>query len=114
MHRATTGVEAGLRPDAEVAAEALATYKKRNDLAIVDLCSGQFKSTVVCPDCKLVSRTFDPYFRLVLCECGVWLTLGRSSLNPLLAPQRVSSAGEGVDRRAHQDHAREEGWRTQG
>ena len=28
----------------------------------MDLCSGQFRSTVVCPDCKLVSKTFDPYF----------------------------------------------------
>ena len=66
MKEYTEAVEAKGRPDAAVAAEALATYKKRNDSAVVDLCSGQFRSTVVCPDCGLVSKTFDPYFSVSL------------------------------------------------
>lgn len=58
----TSPVDANGRPDAEVAADALATYKKRNDSALTDLCSGLFRSTLVCPDCGLVSKTFDPFF----------------------------------------------------
>jgi len=42
----TENVEAKGRPDEVVAAEALETYKKRNDSFLVDLCSGQFRSTV--------------------------------------------------------------------
>lgn len=36
----------------------------RNDSKIVDLFQGQFKSTLVCPDCQKVSITFDPYMYL--------------------------------------------------
>ncbi|KAG8996062.1 CSN-associated deubiquitinating enzyme Ubp12 [Tulasnella sp. JGI-2019a] len=41
-------------------------YKKRNDSVIVDLFQGQYKSTLVCPDCQKVSVTFDPFMYLTL------------------------------------------------
>ena len=53
--------EAAGRPDAEVAAEAWAGHKARNDSVIVDLCQAQYKSTLVCPACATTSVTFDPY-----------------------------------------------------
>lgn len=31
-------------------------YKKRNDSVIVDLFQGQYRSTLVCPECEKVSR----------------------------------------------------------
>ncbi|KAK4705241.1 hypothetical protein P7C70_g972, partial [Phenoliferia sp. Uapishka_3] len=36
-------------------------YRSRNDSVIVDLFQGQYRSTVVCPDCGKVSITFDPF-----------------------------------------------------
>ncbi|GAA5949092.1 hypothetical protein JCM3765_004009 [Sporobolomyces pararoseus] len=36
-------------------------YRSRNDSVIVDLFQGQYRSTVVCPDCDKVSITFDPF-----------------------------------------------------
>ncbi|KAM0750823.1 UCH-domain-containing protein [Meredithblackwellia eburnea MCA 4105] len=36
-------------------------YRSRNDSVIVDLFQGQYRSTVVCPDCEKVSITFDPF-----------------------------------------------------
>ena len=54
------------RPDDEVAAEAWATYKMRNDSVILDLFHGLLKSTVVCPECPKVSVTFDPFCYLSL------------------------------------------------
>ncbi|KAG8754786.1 CSN-associated deubiquitinating enzyme Ubp12 [Serendipita sp. 396] len=41
-------------------------YKKRNDSVIVDLFQGQYKSTLVCPECEKVSITFDPFMYLTL------------------------------------------------
>ncbi|SJL03848.1 uncharacterized protein ARMOST_07205 [Armillaria ostoyae] len=41
-------------------------YKKRNDSVIVDLFQGQYQSTLVCPECKKVSITFDPFMYLTL------------------------------------------------
>jgi ubiquitin carboxyl-terminal hydrolase 4/11 len=41
-------------------------YKKRNDSVIVDLFQGQYKSTLVCPECSKVSITFDPFMYLTL------------------------------------------------
>ncbi|KZP01433.1 UCH-domain-containing protein [Calocera viscosa TUFC12733] len=41
-------------------------YLKRNDSVIVDLFQGQYKSTLVCPECGKVSITFDPYMYLTL------------------------------------------------
>ncbi|KAF9645869.1 UCH-domain-containing protein [Thelephora ganbajun] len=41
-------------------------YLKRNDSVIVDLFQGQYKSTLVCPECAKVSITFDPFMYLTL------------------------------------------------
>ena len=54
------------RPDPVVAAESWANYKKRNDSVIIDIFHGLLKSTLVCPDCQLVSVTFDPFCYLSL------------------------------------------------
>jgi len=54
------------RPDEEVAKEAWAVYKKRNDSVIVDTFHGLIKSTLVCPECNKVSVTFDPICYLSL------------------------------------------------
>ncbi|CAA6664080.1 unnamed protein product [Spirodela intermedia] len=54
------------RPDEEVADEYWANHIARNDSIIVDVCQGQFKSTLVCPVCDKVSVTFDPFMYLSL------------------------------------------------
>ncbi|XP_073304199.1 ubiquitin carboxyl-terminal hydrolase 5-like isoform X3 [Primulina huaijiensis] len=54
------------RPDEEVADEYWANHIARNDSIIVDVCQGQFKSTLVCPLCSKVSVTFDPFMYLSL------------------------------------------------
>lgn len=54
------------RPDEEVAEEYWENHLARNDSIIVDLCQGQFKSTLVCPICNKVSVTFDPFMYLSL------------------------------------------------
>ncbi|VVB02942.1 unnamed protein product [Arabis nemorensis] len=54
------------RPDEEVADEFWANHIARNDSIIVDVCQGQYKSTLVCPLCKKVSVTFDPFMYLSL------------------------------------------------
>ncbi|KAF9006082.1 hypothetical protein BDQ17DRAFT_1277689 [Cyathus striatus] len=41
-------------------------YMLRNDSVIVDLFQGQYKSTLVCPECEKVSITFDPFMYLTL------------------------------------------------
>ncbi|KAI0289608.1 hypothetical protein BC826DRAFT_914263 [Russula brevipes] len=41
-------------------------YMKRNDSVIVDLFQGQYRSTLVCPECNKVSITFDPFMYLTL------------------------------------------------
>jgi ubiquitin carboxyl-terminal hydrolase 4/11/15 len=41
-------------------------YKMRNDSVIVDLFQGQYRSTLVCPDCAKVSIKFDPFMYLTL------------------------------------------------
>ncbi|THH21501.1 hypothetical protein EW146_g63 [Bondarzewia mesenterica] len=41
-------------------------YMKRNDSVIVDLFQGQYKSTLVCPECQKISITFDPFMYLTL------------------------------------------------
>ncbi|XP_062025492.1 ubiquitin carboxyl-terminal hydrolase 9-like [Rosa rugosa] len=52
------------RPDEEVADECWKNHKARNDSLIVDVCQGQYKSTLVCPSCAKVSITFDPFMYL--------------------------------------------------
>ncbi|PKI64379.1 hypothetical protein CRG98_015239 [Punica granatum] len=54
------------RPDKEVAEESWRYHKARNDSIIVDVCQGQYKSTLVCPVCGKVSITFDPFMYLTL------------------------------------------------
>uniref|UniRef100_A0A803MRX8 Ubiquitin carboxyl-terminal hydrolase n=1 Tax=Chenopodium quinoa TaxID=63459 RepID=A0A803MRX8_CHEQI len=58
--------DANGRPDEEVADEYWANHKARNDSIIVDVCQGQYKSTLVCPVCAKVSVTFDPFMYLSL------------------------------------------------
>ncbi|CAO1637649.1 unnamed protein product [Sympodiomycopsis kandeliae] len=41
-------------------------YKMRNDSVIVDLFQGQYRSTLVCPECSKVSIKFDPFMYLTL------------------------------------------------
>lgn len=54
------------RPDEEFADECWRNHKARNDSIIVDICQGQYKSTLVCPFCSKVSVTFDPFMYLSL------------------------------------------------
>ncbi|GER41821.1 ubiquitin carboxyl-terminal hydrolase [Striga asiatica] len=54
------------RPDDEVADEYWNNHLSRNDSIIVDLCQGQYRSTLVCPVCKKLSITFDPFMYLSL------------------------------------------------
>ncbi|KAH7513638.1 hypothetical protein FEM48_Zijuj11G0002100 [Ziziphus jujuba var. spinosa] len=54
------------RPDEEVADECWRNHKARNDSLIVDVCQGQYKSTLVCPSCGKISITFDPFMYLSL------------------------------------------------
>jgi ubiquitin carboxyl-terminal hydrolase 4/11/15 len=41
-------------------------HKARNNSVAMDLFSGFYKNTMVCPDCEKVSITFDPYSQLTL------------------------------------------------
>ena len=50
----TAPVELEGRPDQEVAEESWRVYRLRNDSYFVDHFQGQFKSTLVCPDCSKV------------------------------------------------------------
>ncbi|KAK8596042.1 hypothetical protein V6N13_000704 [Hibiscus sabdariffa] len=54
------------RQDEEVADEYWQNHLARNDSIIVDVCQGQFKSTLICPECRKVSVTFDPFMYLSL------------------------------------------------
>ncbi|GAB2209906.1 hypothetical protein Droror1_Dr00027133 [Drosera rotundifolia] len=54
------------RPDEEYAAECWKNHRTRNDSIIVDICQGQYKSTLVCPVCNKISITFDPFMYLTL------------------------------------------------
>lgn len=54
------------RPEEERALEAWEDHLKRNQSIIVDLFQGQLKSTLVCPKCSHVSKTWDPFMYLSL------------------------------------------------
>ncbi|GJV94340.1 ubiquitin carboxyl-terminal hydrolase 5 [Tanacetum coccineum] len=54
------------RHDEEVADEYWANHIARNDLIIVDVCLGQYKSTLVSPACEKISVTSDPFMHLSL------------------------------------------------
>lgn len=58
--------DAADRPDEEIAEEYWQSHLARNDSIIVDVCQGQFRSKLVCPMCKKVSITFDPFMYLTL------------------------------------------------
>lgn len=47
--------------DEVVSSESWQNYLKRNQSIIVDYFAGQYKSTLVCPDCNKISITFDPF-----------------------------------------------------
>ncbi|KAF5819518.1 putative ubiquitinyl hydrolase 1 [Helianthus annuus] len=53
-------------PDKEVANEHWRNHLARNDSIIVDMCQGQYRSTLICPLCKKHSVTFDPFLYLSL------------------------------------------------
>ncbi|XP_057975187.1 ubiquitin carboxyl-terminal hydrolase 8-like [Malania oleifera] len=53
-------------PDEEIADEYWQNHLARNDSVIVDVCQGQYRSTLVCPVCKKLSVTFDPFMYLSL------------------------------------------------
>lgn len=50
----------------ELAEKCWAQHKQRNDSVIVDLFTGLYQSTLVCPDCGKTSITFDPFSDLTL------------------------------------------------
>lgn len=50
----------------EIAAKSWQNHLLRNNSVIVDLFTGLFKSTLVCPECAKVSITFDPYTDITL------------------------------------------------
>ncbi|EPQ56354.1 UCH-domain-containing protein [Gloeophyllum trabeum ATCC 11539] len=50
----------------ELAKKSWEGYLLRNDSVIVDLFQGQYRSTLVCPECQKVSITFDPFMYLTL------------------------------------------------
>ncbi|KAI7894646.1 uncharacterized protein EV154DRAFT_599977 [Mucor mucedo] len=52
--------------DKEIAARSWDYHRARNDSIIVDLFQGQFKSRLICEECKNVSVTFDPFMYLSL------------------------------------------------
>lgn len=54
------------RPDEDIADEYWQNHLARNDSIIVDVCQGQYRSTLVCPICKKMSVTFDPFMYLSL------------------------------------------------
>lgn len=54
------------RPEEEFAEECWNNHKARNDSIIVDKFQGQYKSTLVCPECNKISVTFDPFMYLSL------------------------------------------------
>jgi ubiquitin carboxyl-terminal hydrolase 4/11/15 len=54
-------IETDNEKDYEVAMMSWENHLKRNQSVIVDLLHGQYKSTIVCPDCKRISITFDPF-----------------------------------------------------
>ncbi|KAF6134660.1 hypothetical protein GIB67_002061 [Kingdonia uniflora] len=58
--------DANGRSDEEFANECWENHKARNDSVIVDVYQGQYKSTLICPDCSKVLVTFDPFMYLSL------------------------------------------------
>ena len=59
-------IESNNRDDEIVSKLSWENHLKRNQSRIQELMHGQYKSTLVCPDCKTISITFDPYMMLSL------------------------------------------------
>lgn len=71
-------IESNNRPDEIVAVESWEAHLKRNSSIIVDTFHGLYKSKIICPTCKKVSITFDPYHLISLpipCKESVKLTI---------------------------------------
>ena len=62
----TTLSELPGRSDDEIAGEFWNNHLKRNRSIVVDLMHGQYKSTLLCPQCGKVSITFDPFLTYTL------------------------------------------------
>ena len=54
------------KSDEQASLEAWNKHVFRNESIICDLFHGQYKSTLICSDCKRISITFDPYLMLTL------------------------------------------------
>lgn len=75
-----------------MAEEAWRNHRRRNDSVIVDTFHGLFKSTLVCPECRKVSVTFDPF-----CYLSIPLPVSKErvmevffvSLDPSAKPAQV-------------------------
>ncbi|XP_078151935.1 ubiquitin carboxyl-terminal hydrolase 9-like [Carex rostrata] len=83
------------RPDELFAEECWRNHKARNDSIIVDVCQGQYKSTLVCPLCSKVSVTFDPFMYLSLplpstVTCSITVTIFSGSGDALPMPFTVT------------------------
>lgn len=94
------------RPDEEVADECWQNHKARNDSIIVDVCQGQYKSTLVCPICSKVSVTFDPFMYLSLplpstLTRSMTITVFNGDGSALPMPFTVSVAKNGSCRDLH-------------
>ncbi|XP_018434167.1 putative ubiquitin carboxyl-terminal hydrolase 11 [Raphanus sativus] len=88
------------RPDDEVAEEMWKYHKARNDSVIVDVCQGQYKSTLVCPECGKISITFDPFMYLTLPlptsrTRSMTVSVFNGDSNPLLTPYTVTVPKDG-------------------
>lgn len=81
------------RPDEEGAEEYWKNHLARNDSIIVDTCQGQYRSMLVCPDCKKLSITFDPFMYLTLplpSKISRTMTLKVIDTNWLVLPQEFT------------------------
>ncbi|KAH7683092.1 ubiquitin carboxyl-terminal hydrolase 4/11/15 protein [Dioscorea alata] len=88
------------RSDEDVADEYWANHIARNDSIIVDVCQGQYKSTLVCPVCGKVSVTFDPFMYLSLpiqsaSSRNITVTIFTSDGSALPTPCTVSVPKQG-------------------
>eukprot|EP00164_Ancoracysta_twista_P000126 GFYU01000183.1.p1 GENE.GFYU01000183.1~~GFYU01000183.1.p1 ORF type:complete len:1042 (-),score=289.47 GFYU01000183.1:66-3191(-) len=91
--------------DDSVATRSWDTYLMRNKSVIVDMFQGQYKSTLVCPTCKKVSITFDPFMYLsvplpVKNERTIHVSVMKlDGSTPVRYPIDVSKAGQMEDLR---------------
>ncbi|KAJ2557444.1 hypothetical protein EV175_001349 [Coemansia sp. RSA 1933] len=84
--------DANGRPDTEVADERWDIYRQRDDSVIVDLFQGQYRNTLVCPECDNASVTFDPFMYLTLplpVQRQKWLELMFIPADPKLYPLQM-------------------------